>query len=124
MLDKLMTRIGEMQDKAAVRTVFGDPIEVRGRTIIPVARVRYGFGIGTGRAKGGPEREAGEGGGGGGGVSIRPLAVMEITDRGTKFTPIVDVTRLALAGIALIAWNVFWITRTLRVVKQRSRPNP
>ena len=127
MLDKLTGRIGDLQGKATVKTVFGEPIEVHGRTIVPVARVRYGFGMGIGRRGRRNEDEHdsdmvdGEGGGGGGGVSIRPLAVLEITDRETKVTPIVDVTRVALAGIALAAWAVFWISRSLRALEKRSR---
>ena len=46
MFDKLIDRIGDVQSKATVRTVFGDPMEVHGRTIIPVAKVRFGFGMG------------------------------------------------------------------------------
>ncbi len=119
MLDKLIDRIGDVQGRATVRTVFGDPIEVHGRTIIPVAKVRFGFGMGMGRGK----REDDEKhdndhhratGGGGGGAVIRPLAVIEISDGQTKVTPIADVTRIALAAIALAAWGIFWVSRTLR----------
>lgn len=130
MLDTLMTRIRDMQADAAVKAVFGEPVEVRGRTVVPVAEVRYGFGMGMGRG-GHHEREAdgeegsagarGGGGGGGGGASIRPLAVLEITDRETKVTPVVDVTRIALAGIGLAAWAVFWIGRAARARERRER---
>jgi uncharacterized spore protein YtfJ len=128
MLDKLIDQIGDVPGKATVRTVFGDPVEVHGRTIIPVAKVRFGFGMGIGRGKrkdGEKQNDdhprAEEGGGGGGGMSIRPLAVLEITDRETKVTPIIDVTRVALAGIAFAAWAVFWISRAPRAPEQRSR---
>jgi uncharacterized spore protein YtfJ len=132
MLDKLMTRFGDIQGKATVKTVFGEPMEVHGRTIVPVAKVRYGFGMGMGRAgrhdgekHNGGEHEGkehgGAGGGGGGGVSIRPLAVLEITDRETKITPIVDVTRVALGGIILTAWGIYWLSRALRAMEKRRR---
>jgi len=42
MLDKLIDRIGDVQSRATVRTVFGDPIEVHGRTIIPVRKSASG----------------------------------------------------------------------------------
>lgn len=127
MFDKLVERIGDVQARATVKTVFGEPVEIRGRTIIPVAKVRFGFGMGMGRGK----REDDEkhdadhhraaGGGGGGGVVIRPLAVIEVSESQTKVTPIVDVTRISLAAIALAAWGIFWVSRALRAEAQRGR---
>jgi uncharacterized spore protein YtfJ len=120
MLDKLIDRIGDVQGRATVRTVFGDPMEVHGRTIIPVAKVRFGFGMGMGRDKRKDDENHDDdhhrtaGGGGGGGAVIRPLAVIEISDGQTKVTPIVDVTRIVLAAIALAACGIFWVSRTLR----------
>ncbi len=116
MLEEMLSRIGQVHERATVRTVFGDPLQVDGRTIIPVARVQYGFGFGAGRSseKEKEEEESGEGGGGGAGVSIRPVAVLEISGQDTKVKPIIDVTRLALAGMMLVAWNVWWIAYTIR----------
>ena len=127
MFERLIDRIGDVQGKATVRTVFGDPMEMHGRTIIPVAKVRFGFGMGMGHGK--PkdgetvddDRRHATGGGGGGGAVIRPLAVIEISEGRTKVTPIVDVTRMSLAAVALVAWGIFWITRTLRVQAARDR---
>jgi uncharacterized spore protein YtfJ len=120
MLERLVSRVGDIQEKATVKTVFGDPLEVRGRTIIPIARVRYGFGIGMGRGasrKTGDGDDSGGGSGGGGGASVRPVAVIEITDDRTTVTPVVDVTRLAMAGLILAAWSVFWIGLMLRAAR-------
>lgn len=118
MPDKLIDRIGDVQGRATVRTVFGDPMEVHGRTIIPVASVRFGFGMGMGRGQRKDDEKHDDdhhrAAGGGGGAVIRPLAVIEISDGQTKVTPIVDVTRIALAAIALAAWGIFWVSRTLR----------
>ncbi len=118
MLEEMLNRIGQVHDRASVKTVFGEPFQVNGRTIIPIAKVQYGFGFGVGRSKEKEkdEEESGEGGGGGAGVSIRPIAVLEITGQETKVKPVVDVTRLALAGMLLAAWNVLWITYTIRRV--------
>ena len=127
MFDRLIDRIGDVQGKATVRTVFGDPMQVHGRTIIPVAKVRFGFGMGMGRGKDKDDerhddgRPHATGGGGGGGAVIRPLAVIEISEGRTKVTPIMDVTRMSLAAIALAAWAIFWISRTLRVQTARDR---
>jgi uncharacterized spore protein YtfJ len=116
-IEQLLSRIGQIHEKATTKTVFGEPLHANGRTVIPVARVQYGFGFGAGRDD---EKDDGEvegtkeGGGGGGGVSVRPIAVLEITDEETKMKPIFDVNRLAVAAMLLVAWNVFWITYTAR----------
>ena len=47
---EILRSLGErLQGGASVKNVFGDPITVDGKTVIPVARVRYGFGGGGGR---------------------------------------------------------------------------
>ncbi len=116
-LDDLQKRFQDMQTKAGAQTVFGDVIELNGRKVIPVASVRYAFGIGGGQ---GPKREEKSdrpgGGGGGGGMRIDPVAVIEISEDKLKVQPIVNVTRLAIAGIFLFAWTVFWVSRTVRRV--------
>jgi uncharacterized spore protein YtfJ len=57
---------------------------MEGRTIIPVASVRFGFGAG-----GGPDKRAGlengEAGGGGGGMQATPAGVLVVTASGTRF---------------------------------------
>jgi uncharacterized spore protein YtfJ len=120
MLEDLLGRIARIEEQATVKAVFGEPIRTDGRTLVPVARVAYGFGIGLGRNREREEgeEETGEGGGGGGGATVRPMAVLEITDAGIRVRPIVDLTRLVLAGLALVAWNVFWITYTVRAVER------
>jgi len=118
-LKDVLDQLSRIDERATVRTVFGDPVHQNGRTIVPVARVAFGYGFGGGtnteKEKGGEEGQD-EGGGGGGGVSVRPVAILEIDEKGTRIRPIVDVTRLALAGMALAAWNVFWIGLTCRAV--------
>ncbi len=42
-----LKRISErLHSSATVTNVFGEPVLAEGRTIVPVARVRYGFGAG------------------------------------------------------------------------------
>ena len=61
-----------LQVGASVRNVYGDPVDVGGRTVIPIARVSYGFGAGGG-ARGNEEAESErDGSGGGAGMSARP----------------------------------------------------
>jgi uncharacterized spore protein YtfJ len=104
---------------ASVRSVFGEPVVSGDRTVIPVARVRYGFGGGGGSHRG---EEGTGGGGGGGGVTARPVGVVEISPEGTRFIPF-DERRakgMALAlgfvlGAAVVALSG---TKHVEVVKR------
>lgn len=95
----LLQKIGEtLGSTATVKSVFGEPIQANGKTIVPVARVAYGFGggFGTGRDRAHTDTQ-GEGGGGGGGVRAWPAGALEVTDEGTRFVPFVDPQRLIVA---------------------------
>lgn len=98
---EMLKSIGDqIQSKASARSVYGEPVSVGDRTVIPVARVRYGFGGGGG---GGDARNPDHGGGGGGGhVSAAPAGMVEITPAGTRFIPIPDWRKtLALVAFTL-----------------------
>jgi uncharacterized spore protein YtfJ len=85
-----------------VQTVFGEPIESHGKTIITVARVQYGLGAG-GENRSGSEDAVG-GSGGGGGVKVTPMGVIEVTDGGTRFLRFFDpklAARLVAGGVVL-----------------------
>lgn len=85
------------QATASVATVYGEPMEAEGKTLIPVARVSYGFGAGIGRGRGeeGDEDEEGpSGSGAGGGVNITPVGVIEVTPGDTRFIPVGQRRRL------------------------------
>lgn len=83
-------------DHAGTKIIFGEPVTVEGKTILPVGRVRYGFGGGSGR-KGNGEQH---GGGGGGGLVAKPVGVVEITQSETRFIPISSNWSL-IAAVAL-----------------------
>jgi uncharacterized spore protein YtfJ len=86
--------------QASVKTVFGEPIETQGKTIIPVARISYGYGAGAGTGGVGDTQARGEGGGGGGGVHAVPVGVVEVSDMQTRFIAISD--RKKLGGAVLV----------------------
>jgi len=119
--------IEKMVDELGVGAVFGEPIREGSVTVVPVAEVRfafgYGYGSGRGRgeqAEGGPGRsEEGSGGGTGAGGRASAKGYVRISADDVRFEPVLDVTRLALAGIAFAAWSVFWIGRTIRAVGRR-----
>ncbi|PYX94755.1 MAG: hypothetical protein DMG71_11545 [Acidobacteria bacterium] len=90
--------------QANVKTIYGDPIETQGKTIIPVAKITYGYGAGAGTGGVGDTSAKGEGGGGGGGVRAVPVGVIEVSDQPTRFVPISDrkkLTGAVLLGLAL-----------------------
>ena len=111
-IDELFVRLEELQANASVDAVFGQPVTVGDKVIIPIARVTYGFGVGFGEATGPEDEESngGAGGGEGGGMSVRPLGVVEITPERTRVEPIVNEQAVTLAGMLLGAWSIFWIS--------------
>src|SRR5260370_29517171 len=97
-LDELFKNISDrVAGTASVKSIYGDPVTVGDRTVIPVVRVRYGFGGGVGKTDEG-------GGGAGGGVVAQPAGALEITPAGTRFIEFEDKRKLAAvlaAGFAL-----------------------
>ena len=102
--------------------VFGEPVVSGEYTVITASEVSAGGGFGSGRGFGpapagettteGAARQvqlAGGGGmGGGGGSHARPVATIIIGPDGVQVRPIVDVTKLAIAGIT--AWGAMLVT--------------
>jgi uncharacterized spore protein YtfJ len=101
--------------------VYGQPVAAEQYTVITAAEVTSGGGFGVGMglgpasradARSSPTGEAapGEGGqtgggggiGGGGGAIGRPVAIIAIGPEGVTIKPVMDVTKVALAG--LTAW--------------------
>jgi len=118
--------IEKMVDALGVGAVFGEPIKEDGVTVVPVADVRFAFGYGYGsgrrngeKAEGSPIADEGRGGGSGARGRASARGYIRISADEVRFEPVLDVTRLALAGIAFAAWSVFWIGRTLRAVGRR-----
>ncbi len=112
----IMQTMLKLQESASVQQVVGEAKTVGDKTIIPLAAVQssYGFGWGGGPATAQGESEQASatgragGAGGGGRATARPVAVVEIGPEGTRVRPIIDTTRLALAGMLLTAWVTYW----------------
>jgi uncharacterized spore protein YtfJ len=118
--------IEKMVDGLGVGAVFGEPIMEGGVTVVPVAEVRFAFGYGYGSGGGrveetgdSPRTAEGSGGGSGAGGRASAKGYLRISADDVRFEPVLDVTRLALAGIAFAAWSVFWIGKTIRAVSKR-----
>lgn len=69
-----------------------------------------------------PAGGTGTSGGGGGGGRARPLGLVTIGPDGVKYEPIIDVSQIALGGIVLAGWIVFWGTLTVRTVARLFAP--
>jgi uncharacterized spore protein YtfJ len=82
-LNLLQSLQENLSQKAGVKSVFGDPIAVGDKIVVPAARLAYGFGGGA--ATGGMGENRGEGGGGGGGVHARPVGVFVVGPQETRF---------------------------------------
>ncbi len=80
-----------------VSKVFGKPYVVGNRTLIPVARVRFASMPGSGSK----------------GMST-PVALVEVSEKGVRVQPVFEMLPVILGGMLLGAWNVYWITRTIR----------
>ncbi len=134
------TAIESLIAQLGVDRVYGEPKREGGVTIIPVAEVTVGLGYGYGHAgkaagergsreaskepeTAGDQQEAaapgGGGGGGGAGGRVTPRGYIRIVGDRVSFEPILDVQRLALAGMLLSAWITFWLTRTVRAFARR-----
>ena len=120
---RLLDAFDAMRNEADVNACFGEPVEVDGRTVIPIAKVGYGFGIGTGRT--GPSEadqsqvaaELGPaGGGGGGGATSAPIGYIEVRDGKTRVEPVLDQQRVAIVSMLVGAWSVFWLSRALTAI--------
>jgi uncharacterized spore protein YtfJ len=103
LVNALLERIGEtVGQRAQASTIFGEPVEREGVTVIPVARARFGFGGGGG--SGSREGDEGSGGGGGGGVAVGPVGYIELHQGKAEFKRILTPTDLlALVTAASLA---------------------
>ena len=119
-IDELFTRLDELQKSANVNAVFGQPVRVEEKTVIPIASVRYGFGLGFGEQED-PSSEANSAGGGAAGAIAKPLGLAEITPESTRVEGIVDEQKVIWAGMVLAAWSIFWFASALIRILGRSR---
>src|SRR5918997_223795 len=85
-VDEMLTMA---RDAMTARTVFAEPIERDGTTVIPAATVRGGGGGG-----GSADAE----GGGGFGLMAKPAGAYVIRDGKVSWEPAIDVNRIVLGG--------------------------
>ena len=114
--------IEQLFEKLRVDAVFGQPIQEGDVTIIPVAEVGIGFGFGSApppATEEGDEPDSGKGEGAAGGGKATPRGYIKITSEGVDFESTLDESRVALAGIVMSAWAIFWIGKTIRAFARK-----
>lgn len=79
---------------ASIKAVYGEPVTVGGRTVVPVAKVCYAFGAGGGHGR---QEHEGSGGGGGAMVAAWPAGALEVTAEGSRFIGYHDPRLLGIA---------------------------
>lgn len=101
--------IGRTKDSLEARTVYAEPVERDGITVIAAATITGGAGGGTGRDEKGQEGE-----GGGFGLTAKPAGAYVIDHGELHWKPAVDVNRLiAVAGSVAVA-ALLVVARVLR----------
>jgi len=106
--------VEHLQTTASVKKVYGEPVVVDGKTVIPVAKVALGFGGGAGHRKSESATGADEAGEGtGGGVRATPIGVVEISGQETKFIPFGQTKKLAMVALVSsgIGLGLGWLLR-------------
>ncbi|MVN77694.1 sporulation protein [Hymenobacter sp. HMF4947] len=98
----LLERLGQ-QLSTSTQTIYGQPVERDGVTVIPVARAYYGFGGGGGSGTETNEK-AGSGAGAGAGVALTPIGYIELRQGRSRFRPIRSSVVPLVAVSGAIAW--------------------
>ena len=112
---QLASSMEKIFEAAQASAVFTEPVINGNYTVISACEVAAGGGFGSGMGVGATTEQTGEasqsqsqpasgvgGGIGGGGFSRgRPIAVIVVGPEGVTIKPILDITRVALAGIGL-----------------------
>jgi uncharacterized spore protein YtfJ len=122
---QLISSMEKLFSAAQAKAVFGEPVVSGNYTVITASEVGAGGGFGTGMGFGPPEKQAGEasqsqkasggGGVGGGGASRgRPVAAIIVGPDGVTVQPVLDVTKVALSGIAFAGTIVAMLRKVLK----------
>jgi len=109
-MTNLTEKLAENARSFGVTSAYGDPVEVDGTTIIPVALVWYGFGAGEGTSE-----DEGGSGGGGGGTSL-PIGAYVKSGGTVRFDP--NVISLLIVGIPFVWVTGRALARIIRVLKR------
>jgi len=80
-IDEMIEQLAEdLKSYASTSSIFGEPMELNGATVVPVSKMSVGYGGGGGEGEEGSSGDKGGGGGAGGGVKIEPAALIIAKD--------------------------------------------
>ncbi len=130
--DAVRQTLGRLLETVGAGSVFAAPVVREDVTVIPCAEVMMGLGMGlglgqgsgTGMAADNTGQSKGSGAGGGGGGTSRPVAAIVITQGQVRVEPIVDATKVALAGITTLAFMGATLLRTSRAGRETPAQEP
>ena len=109
-MPSITKQIADTVTSVGVRAAYGEPIEIDGTTIVPVAAASYGFGAG----EGGETQNEGSGGGGGGFAC--PVGAYVTRDGYTRFEP--NTVALIAVAIPFVFVSGRAIARVIRAFKR------
>src|SRR5215831_20982388 len=96
-MPELLQHLRSMAQQIGAKSVYGEPVVAGDTTVVPVASVAFGFGGGGGRNN---NADQGQGGGGGAGFRGWPVGYIEVTPAGTRFVPVREHRKIAVALLA------------------------
>lgn len=109
-MTNLALKLAENARSVGVKSAYGDPVQIDGVTLVPVALVQYGFGGGDAG-----ETDDGAGGGGGGGMSV-PIGAYVKSGGTVRFEP--NVISLLAVGIPFLWVAGKTLARIIRALKR------
>lgn len=114
----LTKQLADTVTTVGISSSYGEPVEVDGTTILPVALTSYGFGAGEGQGTGGDDDSTaqGEGSGGWGGGSAIPVGAYVTRESVTRFEP--NLIALLAVGIPFVCVAGKALSRIIRALKK------
>lgn len=103
--------LADTVSNVGVQTAYGEPIDLDGTKVVPVAIAAYGFGAGEGGAEDGAEKDLSGAGGGGGGYAL-PIGAYVSRSGTTRFEP--NTIALLAVGIPFVCVTGRALGRILR----------
>ena len=105
-MTSLPEKLAEISRSAGVKSAYGDPIQIDGVTLVPVAIVQYGFG-------GGDAGDQGSGGGGGGGSL--PIGAYVKSAGTVRFEPnVIALLAVAIPFVLVVGHALSHVIRALK----------
>lgn len=111
----LTQQLADTVTQVGVHTAYGDPVDLDGTTIMPVALTSYGFGAGEGSGAGSDDAQ-GEGSGGGGGGFAVPIGAYVSRSGATRFEP--NLIALLAVGVPFLCVAGRALSRIIRALKK------